>query len=1185
MASIQQLAKPRVILSLLLLGLSSLAQAQTSLNLASASAPPGGSVSLNLALAATTAPAGLQWTFSYSAGDVASLGVAAGPALTAAGKTLTCNAVTGSATCLAVGMNSNTIGNATVAVVTVTLASTSSSSVPISIGNMAGVLPDGTAATVSGTGGAISVQASNPAPSITSLAPSTAIAGGAAFNLTVNGSGFVSGSVVNWNGAVRTTSLISPTQLQAAISATDIATAGTAQVTVTSPAPGGGTTGNSAFSINNPAPSITSLAPSSVTAGGGAFNLTVNGSGFISASAVNWNGSPRTTTWVSGTQLQAAITATDIATAGTAQVTVTSPAPGGGVSGNFGFTVNNPAPSIISLAPSGAIAGGAAFTLTVNGNGFISASVVNWNGSPRTTTLVSATQLQAAITAADIATAGTAQVTVTNPAPGAATTAYSPFSINNPAPSVTSLVPSGATAGGGAFTLTVNGSGFMAGSMVNWNGSARTTTFVSATQLHAAIAATDIAAEGTAAVTVFNPAPGGGTSGNSAFNVNNPGLTGAYGMNEGTGSTIADTSGNGNTGQIQGAAWTTAGKYGNALSFNGSGSYVDLGNPPSMQTIGSMTWSAWVYITGNPPKDAQIVARSNGTAGWALETSSDTGARTFAIAMASNDNGQTHRYSKTKPTSNTWYYVAGVYNAASRSLDIYVNGVLDDGTLNGKVPKSQSLVSVNTTIGKSGGGEYFNGVIDEMRIYTTAISQSEIQSDMNTPINRSLTTNTLTRMAVPATIAKSGSHAPASPPAAATRPAGKPAAAVSGLSCSPRTVNAGGVATCELRMTASPVPLELQFASSSDQVKIPAAAVSRPNQPSLTFQASIEPAAKQQPAVITVALGDSVAQDTILVTPAVRPVLRAPDRLAAKYGDLLTFSVTASDPYDLPLQLAASGIPEGAWFDPAIGRFEWTPGASQTGTYHVAFTATNPAHQSSTAQVTIEVDSGSPVLTASERFACSPGSVADLTGKWLATPGAMLRDPSGISLDLGGTRVKVNGQYAPVLASSGTLVKFLCPDLDAGTQINVAVETTSATSNHLTAIMQKATPQILTLEGSATDQGMISFVGTTDIAMDRNFRIPAHPAQPGDQILIWATGLGSAAVGSRAVSVKLAGVYAQVDSIQAVSGFAGMYTIQVRMPDAAISSGAVPVQLEVATPDGHWFNSNRVTLAIEPVSQ
>jgi len=68
-------------------------------------------------------------------------------------------------------------------------------------------------------------------------------------------------------------------------------------------------------------------------------------------------------------------------------------------------------------------------------------------------------------------------------------------------------------------TLTVNGGNFVSTSTVNWNGVARATTFVSPTQLAATIPATDIAVEGTASVTVVNPAPGGGTSTAVTFTV------------------------------------------------------------------------------------------------------------------------------------------------------------------------------------------------------------------------------------------------------------------------------------------------------------------------------------------------------------------------------------------------------------------------------------------------------------------------------------------------------------------------------------------------------------------------------------------------------------------------------------------------------------------------------------------
>src|SRR5262252_6315280 len=74
------------------------------------------------------------------------------------------------------------------------------------------------------------------------------------------------------------------------------------------------------------------------------------------------------------------------------------------------------------------------------------------------------------------------------------------------------LIPDATRPGGSGFMLTVNGVGFVSTSVVNWNGSARMTTFVSGSQLKANILASDIAAPTTALVTVVNPAPGGGTS-------------------------------------------------------------------------------------------------------------------------------------------------------------------------------------------------------------------------------------------------------------------------------------------------------------------------------------------------------------------------------------------------------------------------------------------------------------------------------------------------------------------------------------------------------------------------------------------------------------------------------------------------------------------------------------------------
>ena len=213
-----------------------------------------------------------------------------------------------------------------------------------------------------------------------------------------------------------------------------------------------------------------------------------------------------------------------------------------------------------------------------------------------------------------------------------------------------------------------------------------------------------------------------------------PGLVAAYAFNEGSGTTVVDASGNGLTGTIAGATWTPGGKYGNALLFNGTSSYVDLGNPALLQITGSITWSAWVFASANPADDGQIIAKSSASSGWQLKSTPDTGPETFGVAVSGDGISETQRYSSTVRTLNTWYYVAGVYNASARTLDIYVNGVLDNGTLSGTVPSSQFNSGDNVNVGRRTGGFYFDGIIDEVRIYNRALTEAEIQTDMNTPI-------------------------------------------------------------------------------------------------------------------------------------------------------------------------------------------------------------------------------------------------------------------------------------------------------------------------------------------------------------------------------------------------------------------------------------------------------------------
>jgi hypothetical protein len=104
----------------------------------------------------------------------------------------------------------------------------------------------------------------------------------------------------------------------------------------------------------NPTPTAASLNPGLTLAGGEGFNLTVTGTNFVSSSTVQWNGSPRATTFGSSTSQRAAITAADIGASGTAGVSVTTLPPGGGTSSALTFAINKPNP-LVTISPGSAI--------------------------------------------------------------------------------------------------------------------------------------------------------------------------------------------------------------------------------------------------------------------------------------------------------------------------------------------------------------------------------------------------------------------------------------------------------------------------------------------------------------------------------------------------------------------------------------------------------------------------------------------------------------------------------------------------------------------------------------------------------------------------------------------------------------------------------------------------------------
>ncbi|HYT66794.1 MAG TPA: S8 family serine peptidase [Vicinamibacterales bacterium] len=381
------------------------------------------------------------------------------------------------------------------------------------------------------------VSITHPAPVLTSVTPTRLRAGGSTpVTVSATGSGFDAFSALYWNGVAKPTTVVNTTQLQAQISAADVTAAGaSAQIMVVNPSPGGGASAALTIPIDPPP----SLVPSTLTpAPGSSLTVTLtNGLG----GAGDWIAFAAT-----GSPNDSYLTFTYVGTGVTTRTwTVTTPS----ATGTYEFrlfsnntytrvatsatvtvdTANAPPTSPATLTVSATnVAPGASVTTTLtNGPGgaydwLALAPTAASNSSYITFTYVGAGVTTRNWTVTMPSTAGTYEfrLFLNNGYTRAATSPTVTVSAAvNPVPTVTSLSPARISAGSSAFTLIVNGSGFANGSEVRWNGVARTTTFVSSTQLRAAIAAADVSSPSTAQVSVFSPAPGGGTAAALTFTV------------------------------------------------------------------------------------------------------------------------------------------------------------------------------------------------------------------------------------------------------------------------------------------------------------------------------------------------------------------------------------------------------------------------------------------------------------------------------------------------------------------------------------------------------------------------------------------------------------------------------------------------------------------------------------------
>jgi uncharacterized protein (TIGR03437 family) len=427
-------------------------------------------------------------------------------------------------------------------------------------------------------------------------------------------------------------------------------------------------------------------------------------------------------------------------------------------------------------------------------------------------------------------------------------------------------------------------------------------------------------------------------------------------------------------------------------------------------------------------------------------------------------------------------------------------------------------------------------------------------------------------------------------------------AKLTSLSCASAKVPSGSSLNCAVELVqAASNPFTIAINTNNPIVTAPPSVLASVGQTEVSFQLNAGVSASQQAVTISAGAGNSV-QAVISVLPGDPPVITAPAQISASPLTPVQFTAMATDEYGLALTLSASGLPAGASFDPHGGSFQWTPSADQTGTFALTLTVSDSAGLSSSQNVAITVDGRKASVLGLYNAAsytqdqtCSAGSLATLTGTGFKSSGLEQANGFPWPTQLGGVQVILNGANAPILAVTESLIQFQCPMLPAGTQISLTVQpATGEPSDPFQFVLKEATPGLFSLGG--TNQGAVLIAGTEEIAMSATSGLPSRPARKGEYLSIYANGLGplteTAPQGAPApfdrtiattdqVVVEISGVDLRPSFAGLAPGLAGVYQVNVQLPQDVASGDSVPVLVKVILGDGTTLKSNTVTIAIQ----
>ena len=205
-----------------------------------------------------------------------------------------------------------------------------------------------------------------------------------------------------------------------------------------------------------------------------------------------------------------------------------------------------------------------------------------------------------------------------------------------------------------------------------------------------------------------------------------PGPVAAYAFEEGAGTITRNAAGSGLDGTLSGATWDPAGHSGGALFFDGTNDSVAVPDGDALDLTAGMTLEAWVYPSTTSGWRTVVMKEQPGDLVYALYANTNTNQPSVHVHTTADINVR----GTSQLQRGAWSHLAGTYDGTT--LRLFVNGIaVASRTVSGPMQASGGTVKIG---GNAIWGEWFKGLIDDVRIYNRALSATEIASDMATPV-------------------------------------------------------------------------------------------------------------------------------------------------------------------------------------------------------------------------------------------------------------------------------------------------------------------------------------------------------------------------------------------------------------------------------------------------------------------